>query len=249
MGAISKTIHYCWFGGKALPRSAKNYIKTWVKYFPGYEIKEWNESNFDVNIVPYTADAYNAGKFAFVSDFARFWILYHFGGVYFDVDVEAVRPIDDILADGPFMAMERAVRPEGRTYGIAPGLGIAAEAGNELYRQILEHYGTLQYGECNEQGRQLNVVDIISRVFLKYGWKDEDVIQDCGGIKIYPTDYFCPEIPRGKSEYELSQNTRTIHHYAGTWLPKSVRIKNKIGDFVGPSVLNFLVRVKSLFKR
>ena len=80
---IPKVIHYCWFGGNPLPKSAQKCIASWRKYLPDYEIKEWNESNFDVNIIPYTAEAYKAKKYAFVSDYARFWILYKYGGLYF----------------------------------------------------------------------------------------------------------------------------------------------------------------------
>ena len=90
---IPHVIHYCWFGGKPLPKLAVDCIASWRKYLPGYEIKEWNESNFDVNIIPYTSEAYAAKKYAFVSDYARFWILYHYGGVYFDTDVEVIQPL------------------------------------------------------------------------------------------------------------------------------------------------------------
>ena len=94
---IPKSIHYCWFGRSELTPLAKKCLASWRQFFPDYEIKEWNEDNFDVNIIPYTADAYKAGKYAFVSDYARFWVLYHFGGVYFDTDVEVIRPMDDVL--------------------------------------------------------------------------------------------------------------------------------------------------------
>ena len=103
MSSIPKVIHYCWFGGNPLPKSARQYIDSWKKNFPGYEIKEWNESNFDVNVIPYTAAAYKDRKYAFVSDYARFWILYNYGGVYFDTDVEVRRPLLDIIEKGPCM--------------------------------------------------------------------------------------------------------------------------------------------------
>ncbi len=103
---IPKIIHYCWFGGNPLPDDAKNCIASWKKYFPDYEIKEWNESNFDLNCCPYVKEAYEAKKWAFVSDYARFWILYHHGGLYFDTDVEVIKPFDDILSRGGFMGQE-----------------------------------------------------------------------------------------------------------------------------------------------
>ncbi len=137
---IPKTIHYCWFGCGELPELARKCIASWRKYLPDYEIKEWNEDNFDVNIIPYTAEAYRAGKYAFVSDYARFWVLYHYGGLYFDTDVEVIRPMDDIIERGNFMgfetdphgtegdASEASVNP-GLGLGVAPGLGLGVAPG------------------------------------------------------------------------------------------------------------------------
>ncbi|MDE6612292.1 MAG: glycosyl transferase, partial [Muribaculaceae bacterium] len=126
---IPKTIHYCWFGRNPLPESALKCIASWRKYFPDYQIIEWNEDNFDVNAIPYTAQAYAAKKYAFVSDYARFKILYDHGGLYFDTDVEVIKPFDDILERGAFMGFELAApdmagttRPRGRG-GPAPAAG------------------------------------------------------------------------------------------------------------------------------
>lgn len=104
---IPKIIHYCWFGGNPLPELAKKCIKSWEKYFPDYEIKEWNESNFDFNSCNYVKEAYEARKWAFVSDYARFKILYEYGGIYFDTDVEVVNSMEDILKKGAFIGRER----------------------------------------------------------------------------------------------------------------------------------------------
>ena len=103
---IPKVIHYCWFGGNPLPELALKCIASWKKFLPDYEIKEWNERNFDVYQAPYIAEAYKLKKYAHVSDYARFWILYHYGGIYFDTDVEVIRPMDDILARGSFLGFE-----------------------------------------------------------------------------------------------------------------------------------------------
>ena len=103
---IPKLIHYCWFGRNPLPKSAIKCIESWKKFLPDYEIKEWNENNFDVNIIPYTKEAYECKKYAFVSDYARFWILYKYGGLYFDTDVEVIKSMDDIIERGPFMGIE-----------------------------------------------------------------------------------------------------------------------------------------------
>ena len=135
---IPKIIHYCWFGRNPRPASAKKCIASWRKYLPDYEIKEWNEDNFDVNIIPYTQQAYEMKKYAFVSDYARFWILYHYGGLYFDTDVEVIKSFDDIVDKGAFMGLEIDGTKKDTKIAIAPGLGLGAETGMSIYYQILE---------------------------------------------------------------------------------------------------------------
>lgn len=88
---MNKTIHYFWFGGSPKTRLIEKCIASWHKYFPDFEIKEWNEENFDVRQNEYISQAYDAKKYAFVSDFARFKVLYDEGGLYFDTDVEVVK--------------------------------------------------------------------------------------------------------------------------------------------------------------
>ena len=134
---IPKIIHYCWFGGNPLSELAQKCISSWKKYFPEYEIKEWNESNFNLQCCDYVKEAYEAKKWAFVSDYARFWILYHEGGLYFDTDVEVIKPIDDIINNGAFMGCERTGN---YGLGVNPGLGIGADPGISLYKEILDDY-------------------------------------------------------------------------------------------------------------
>lgn len=123
---IPKIIHYCWFGRNPLPGSAERCIASWRKFLPDYEIREWNEDNFDIDVSRYARQAYDAGKYAFTSDYARFWILYNYGGLYFDTDVEVIRPLDDIIARGPFMGCEHDAKSDADAsdLGIAPGLGL-----------------------------------------------------------------------------------------------------------------------------
>ncbi len=144
--SIPKIIHYCWFGRSPLPELAKKCIASWRKYFPDYEIKEWNEDNFDVNSILYTSQAYQAKKYAFVSDYARFWILYMYGGLYFDTDVEVIRPMDDIIQRGPFMGCEKPYK-EGATpkdLGVAPGLGLGVNPGLGLYKHGMKNTSEIQ---------------------------------------------------------------------------------------------------------
>ena len=99
---MNKTIHYFWFGGSEKSRTIESCIASWKKFFPDFEIKEWNESNFDVRQNKYISQAYDAKKYAFVSDFARFKILHEQGGLYFDTDVEVIRPFYELLEKDAF---------------------------------------------------------------------------------------------------------------------------------------------------
>ncbi len=209
---IPHKIHYCWFGGKPLPKSAVRCISSWKKYFPGWEIVRWDESNFDINAIPYTREAAGKGKWAFVSDYARFWILYHHGGVYFDTDVEVIRSMDDIIAKGAFMGFEKSHS----AIGVNSGLGIGAQAKMPIYRSILEHYSTLHFIDVAGNIIPGTVVKHVTDVLESAGLNPDDCEQRINGITIYPNDFFNP-LDDATGRLTITPNTRSIHHYAKTW--------------------------------
>ena len=150
---IPKIIHYCWFGGNPLPPLALECIASWRRFLPDYEIKQWDESNFDVNMIPYTAEAYKQKKYAFVSDYARFWIIFNYGGLYFDTDVEVIKPLDDIIGKGNFMGFE--VDPDGDNtpgkyaprfcFAVNPGVGFGMEKEHHFMKRMLDLYAGLKF--------------------------------------------------------------------------------------------------------
>ena len=174
---IPKIIHYCWFGRNPLPESAKKCIDSWRKFLPDYEIKEWNEDNFDVNIIPYTQQAYNAKKYAFVSDYARFWILYHHGGVYFDTDVEVIKSMDDIIEKGAFFGMEVLDKKKG-IIAVAPGLGMASEAKHPLYKRMLDGYVNLNFILENGEKNPFSMIPMLTGFLSNDGLKVDSTIQE-----------------------------------------------------------------------
>lgn len=236
---IPKMIHYCWFGKGNKPRLAEKCIRSWRKFFPEYQIKEWNEENYDVNAIPYTKEAYAARKYAFVSDYARFDILYKNGGVYFDTDVEVIRPMDDIIESGAFMGMERNPilennRGSERTQimsapALNPGLGLAVAPWLRLYKDILDLYGGLHFKNVDGTNNQKTVVSYVTELLLQKGLSPKEGVIDFEGIKIYPAEYFNPKgIGVG-----MTENTRTIHHFAASWHSPRERLVFRIGQRFG----------------
>lgn len=245
---IPKIIHYCWFGCGPLPELAQKCIASWKKYLPDYEIKEWNEDNFDVNIIPYTAEAYKAKKYAFVSDYARFWILYRYGGIYFDTDVEVIRPIDDIIERGNFMGFETDPKPQLKAdaseASVAPGLGLGVNPGLGLIKKMLDFYEGRHFEFVPGGIGQLTIVHIATEVLRKAGLKQQQGIQQVDDMWIYPAEYFCP-INLKTGRIHVNPNTRTIHHYAGTWQDKHFSFKELIKKVLPESLLLKVIAVKT----
>lgn len=241
---IPKVIHYCWFGGRALPKSAEKCIASWHKFFPDYEIKRWDESNFNVNIIPYTQQAYEAKKYAFVSDYARFWILYKYGGLYFDTDVEIIKSMDDIIDAGPFMGCENthANGALSNYLSVAPGLGLGVSPGLDLYSEILGFYKMLNFVSPDGKMQPETVVTYVTKLLRGKGLKNKSGIQSIEGVKIYPSDYFCP-ISTVDGKLRITANTRSIHHYDQTWQSPTRKFGRKM-------ILKFGgVRLKNLIKK
>ncbi|MBR0314078.1 MAG: glycosyl transferase [Bacteroidales bacterium] len=220
---IPKVIHYCWFGRNPLPESAIKCIDSWKKFCPGYQIKEWNEDNFNVNSIPYTKDAYQAGKYAFVSDYARFRVLYNNGGIYFDVDVEVIKPIDDLVEKGPIWAFEIDGN-KGKKPSLAGGLCLAAEKGNPYYGKILEEYESLPFYDKDGKISSFTMNPLLTRIFLEKGLKGDGTIEEIGGNYFYPAEYFNPLEPV-TGRLKKTANTRSIHWYMASWLPPQPKWK------------------------
>ena len=212
---IPPIIHFCWFGGNPLPEYAIKCIASWKKYFPEYEIKEWNENNFNINCNDYVKEAYKEKKWAFISDYARFWIIYHEGGIYFDTDVEVIKDMSHIVKRGPFMGCEECDKLAlGFDLGVNPGLGIGANSGLTLYKEILEYYDKLHFS--SKDGRIPTVVDHTTKILIKHGWNGERSISKVAGVYIYPPEYFAP-YNYDSGELNLTNQTLSIHHYKATW--------------------------------
>lgn len=236
---IPKVIHYCWFGKKPLPDSAKKCIASWEKFFPDYKIKEWNEQNFNINCCNYVREAYDAGKWAFVSDYARFWILYHEGGLYFDTDVEIIKDMEPIINRGAFMGCETIDK-------CAPGLGLGVNPGLGLYKEILDYYENIHF--MSDLNHPETVVDHTTKILREYGWKGNGEVEQVAGITIYPPDYLCPMDYR-TGKIRITENTYSIHWYTASWQSKYSRVKTKIQHLLGNQITNRIIDIKKRVKR
>lgn len=225
-----------------MPESAKKCIASWKKYLPDHQIKEWNEDNFDVNSIPYTQQAYEAKKYAFVSDYARFWILYKYGGLYFDTDVEIIKPLDDIIERGPFMGCEKPAA-EGASpiqLGVAPGLGMGVNPGLGLLKEVLDEYKTFEFYNSDGSLNKTTIVEYTSRILFKHGLMNLPDIQQVAGMWIYPHDYFAPKNVDTK-ELVITDNTVSIHHYDSSWAEwydklageRGPKLKKRFGNRLG----------------
>lgn len=249
---IPKIIHYCWFGRSPLPELAQRCIASWKKFLPDHEIQEWNEDNFDVNIIPYTAEAYRQKKYAFVSDYARFWFLYRYGGIYFDTDVEVIRPMDEIINKGNFMGFEQD--PDGRNtpgryaprycFNVALGLGFGISKEHPFMRKMMNYYKALEFNGAELNPWFKTIVAYTTEALMEEGLQNIRGIQQVGDITVYPHEYFAPiDVITGR--LHITPNTYTIHHYMGSWDDGSRKsLKDKLRNALPEWVFYLNNRIK-----
>lgn len=234
---IPKIIHYCWFGGKELPKLAKKCLASWKKYCPDYQIKCWNESNFDVNSNQYVKEAYENKKYAFVTDYVRLYALYNFGGVYMDTDVEVIKNIDDFLNCKGFSSFEST--------NLVPTGILASEKELPIIKELLEYYTNKKFINADGSFDTTPNTKTITDTFVKYGLKQNNKKQVIKDFTFYESDYFCPIDCKTKVK-KITDNTYTIHWFAGSWLPYKEKLKLKLyeilGNVLGKDKTNKLIR-------
>lgn len=227
---IPKIIHYIWVGNNPKPEIIQKCIASWAKYMPDYEIKEWNESNYDVNKCRYIREAYAEKKWAFVSDFMRFDILNQYGGIYFDTDVELLKPIPGSVLENSlgFTAMES-------TGKVSPGLIFASVPGHPFLKEILDVYRVESF-IVNGKNNLTTVNQRTTAILSRYGFVQKNEFQKADGLEIYPSNIFCG-YDLDINEYAIVPETISVHHYAGSWTsPRQAffrKAKNLVKHTVG----------------
>lgn len=228
-----------------MPESAQRYIGGWKKLCPDYKLTLWNESNFNVNTVPFTAQVASVKKWGFIVDYIRAYAVYYYGGIYLDVDVELLKPFDDeMLQNKCFCGFES------EKYA-APGLIFAGEKESVIAKDIMDFYSS--YDFIKDDG-ELNLVAsprIFTDILLKYGLKQKNIYQNLGECAVYPIEYFCPkDVVTGI--LNVTENTYAIHHYDASWVPsadaRAHKRRKKIFLSLGDNALSrFLVFCDLLF--
>ena len=239
---IPKIIHYCWFGGNEFPAVAVECMKSWRKFLPEWEIKEWNESNFDISSSQYVQDAYRLKKWAFISDVVRMKALYEQGGVYLDIDVEFIKPLpEEFLSYKGLMGFEH-------TKTVAPGLIFGVEKGNRFVKEIYDSYAEERFF-YKKNGIYRTINTRITEKLIEDGLKKNNELQVIDGFHIYPSEYFCG-YNTDIREPEITENTICWHHYLGSWSNPSMkmRMQDQLKKLIGvknyKKVITFVRKVR-----
>ena len=210
---IPKVVHYCWFGRGPKNELATKCIESWKKFLPDYEIKEWNENNFDVNMYPYAKEALENRKFAFVTDVVRLYALYTEGGVDLDTDEKILKTYDPFLHHQRYSGVE--------TNNNVPTGMMAAEKGSVWAKELLEQYNDRHF-VLEDGSFDLTTNTSVITEYMKFkGLLLNNKYQDFPGLcTMYPSEYFCPK-DHTTGKIKCTKNTVCIHHFAGSWLPHS----------------------------
>ena len=210
---IPKIIHYIWVGGKEKPADIKRCMDTWKKHLEGYKVIEWNESNFDIEQHPFVKAAYEAKKWAYVSDYIRAYAIYNYGGIYLDTDILLLDNFDDFLNHRAFVGFENPNYPFTAAFG--------AEKGHPLVKDMLDYYDELDTYHFDFKNN--NTISVSDLLINKYGCKVGNMYQILKeGIAVYPDTILC----------NPSEKSVSIHVFTGTWLDEKKAIARKINTFL-----------------
>ena len=238
---IPKIIHYCWFGRGEMPVLALKCIDSWHKYMPDYEYKLWNEDNFDINSNQYVKEAYEAKKYAFVTDYVRLFALYNEGGIYMDTDVEVLKSYDKLLNLSGFIGFDGT-----KNHPVGTGT-IACLAGGEWVREQILAYDKIHFINPDGSYDMTTNPTRITRIMVKNGFRNNGEEQDYKDIHVFPTDFFCPRQTTG--EFFLTDNTYCDHHFMGSWIEGKKRWKRHLASIIGKENMTRLIKLKRRLTR
>lgn len=246
---IPKIIHYVWIGGAPLPELAERCIASWKKHMPDWEYKRWDESNFDIAEAPlYVKQAYEARKFAFVSDYVRLWALEKFGGLYMDVDFMVYRPFDELMDKYAAFAGYEGSKYQPVMMGV-----IASEAQGTWVTDMLRTYDTRVFikkdGTLDMTPNTQYYSDRLKEQgFVADGKEKDFIIPSLSGetanipsLHIFPVHYFCPVLTTG--EDLQTEETYCKHMKLDSW-DRRHTWKSDVVRWLGPKWKTRLIKLK-----
>lgn len=238
--SIPKIVHYCWFGPKDIPEVEKKCIASWSGLMPEYKIMLWNETCFDIESTVFTKQAYEHGKYAFVSDYVRMYALYHYGGIYLDADVEVIKSLESFMDNQVFIGFENRTT-------VGTGI-IGAEKGAWIFKEMLNYYSRHSFVDKNGNIDTTSNAQIITDILAEKGFVRENREQIIEGVHVYERDYFCPK-KINEDTFGISDRTATIHRFSTSWLTEreKKRGRNKLWrNFFRPclkKIRTFLIKL------
>lgn len=244
---IPKIIHYCWLSNDPIPENLRKCMSTWEKYLPEYEFMLWNFERFPKSKSKWVSDAYDNKKYAFAADYIRLYALYNYGGIYLDMDVEVCKSFNPMLNLKTMLCWQNG----------APGLEVAAmgvEKGSKWIKECLEYYDCNQFILSNGQLNTKVMPQVIEDYLRAHNIDIVDIVDidnalniKCG-LPVFPCDYFSPKNYM-THKLNITDNTYCIHHFDGSWVSKGDKFKQKVINFIGPSLTQVCVKIKQTVKK
>lgn len=223
---IPKVIHYCWFGRKPMPERNRLCIESWKRHCPDYQIIQWDEDNYDLGKNRYMKQAYEAGKYGYVPDYARIDILYEYGGIYMDTDVELIRSLDELLCLRAYTSFE-----EYPTVNFGGGSG--SEKGFSLLREILDFRENTDFVKPDGSLNRATCGYYESVPLERAGLRLDGTLQNIKGMTVFPSEYFHPK-SSVTGQIRRTQNTYSIHQFNWSWVEgKQLEEKKKTHEAFG----------------
>lgn len=214
--SIPKKIHYVWVGGNAKSKDIQRCMRTWKEHLKDYEIIEWNEDNFDIESNRFVKEAYEAKKWAYVSDYIRAYAIYNYGGIYLDTDVLVLDNLEELLDNKAFVGYENPDYPFTAVFG--------AEKNHPFIKKMLDYYDNMSFEfDIKDQYKAVNTKTVSDILIEDYNCKlgnKEQILED--GIKVYKDNILC----------NPSKESKTIHIFTGTWLEGQSNLVKNLNRFI-----------------
>lgn len=214
---IPKVIHYCWLSNDPYPPKIAHCIKSWKKYCPDYKIINWNFERLGEKLPIWVKEAFDAKKYAFAADWVRAYVLYNYGGIYLDSDVEVLKPFDDLLHHDYFLSYE------GGSIETIEAAVMGAKAGLPFFKNILDYYIGRSFIKSDGSYDTKPLPRIITEIsehrfqFISVDCPDDlDLVNDRHEVMVLPSIYFSPKSYK-TGELKITSDTYSIHHYTAGW--------------------------------